>query len=100
MQRQHKTLNMTIRELCNQRDRFHLAPEATDQQELPLLEKQALVDEIFRGMPIKQVEYYEDGTRYMVTKGWPQLQAILDFRDGKFPTWTLAEKEQWERGNR
>jgi hypothetical protein len=104
MQRRYEELNMTIRELSNRRDRFQLAPEATStQKELSLREKQALVDEILRGMPIKQIELYEEtgpeGTkRYMVTRGWAQLQAILDFIDGKFPTWTAVEKEQWERG--
>ncbi len=103
--RQHKRLSMSIRELVKQRNRFQLAPDATDTTELPLLEKQALVDEMLRGMPIKQVEYYEEvgtgGTvRYMVTKGWAQIQAILDFTDNKFPTWSDAEKRQWERSQK
>ncbi len=93
---------MTISELVKQRNRFHLAPGATGTTELPLIEKQALVDEILRGMPIKQIEYYEEvgsgGTmRYMVTKGWAQIQAILDFTNSKFPTWTEAEMQQWQR---
>ena len=103
--KRHEGLNMTIGELIKQRKRFHLAPEATGTTELPLLEKQALVDEILRGMPIKQIEYHEEvgtgGTvRYMVTKGWAQIQAILDFADNKFPTWTAAEKRQWEQSQK
>jgi hypothetical protein len=99
-------LSMSIRELAKQRKRFRLAPEVTShQQELSLLEKQALVDEILRGLPIKQIEVYEkiggDGkVWYMVTSGWAQIQAILDFIDGKFPTWTEAEMRQWQRSQK
>src|SRR5437588_11516574 len=76
-QQPSKSLDMSIGEINEQRDRFQLAPGTTSSsEELPLLEKQALVDEILRGMPIRHIDCYEksepDGKVYMVTKGWPQ----------------------------
>jgi hypothetical protein len=99
-----KWLQMTIKEINQQRHRFQRAPGTTpSSEELPLLEKQALVDEIFRGMPIRYIEYYERsglGEKvYLVTKGWPQLCAIFDFLDDKFPTWTDEERRQWEQSH-
>jgi hypothetical protein len=65
---------MTIKEVNQHRNRFQPAPGTSSTEELPLLEKQALVDEILRGMPIKHIEYYErsqpSGKAYVVTKGW------------------------------
>ena len=102
-QHSSKWLQMPIKEVGRQRDYFQLAPNATGStEELPLLEKQALVDEILRGMPIKHIEYYEKRTGhngkvvYLVTRGWPQLRAIFDFLDDKFATWTNEEREQWQ----
>lgn len=94
---------LTIREIIASRYQFERAPESKETVlELPLREKQALIDEIMRGMPIKQLDVYAitnpgRKTRYRVVKGWNHLQAILDFYDGKFSTWTLAEKQEWER---
>jgi len=90
-------LSMSIREIIESRNRFHRAPDATGPEELPLRAKQALIDEILHGMLIRAVECYEEDGRYMVTKGWAQLQAILDYTDGKFPTWTAEEMRQWKR---
>ena len=94
---------MSLRELSKQRDRFRPAPGVMTTEELPLIEKQALVDEVLRGMPIRGLEVCEqaDGngkTIYVVVQGWLQLQAILDFTDGKFPTWSAEEMKSWQRG--
>lgn len=94
-------LNMTLREMYDQRNRFQRAPSCQE-EELPLLEKQALVDEAFRGMPMKQIECKKvrgpDGKPlYLITKGWAQLQALLDFRDNKFPTWSDEDRQRWEQ---
>lgn len=104
-QQPSKWLHMPIGEVNQKRDRFQLAPGTTSSsEELPLLEKQALIDEIFRGQPIRHIEYYErsgpDGKIYMVTKGWPQLCAIFDFLDDKFPTWTDEDRRQWEQSHK
>jgi len=92
---------MTVREMVQQRDRFQCAP-GVSQEELPLLEKQAIIDEMLRGMPIKQIECYEkrESSRkkvFIVTKGWAQLCAIFDFYDDKFPTWDDEGKRLWEQ---
>lgn len=96
---------MPIKEVAKFRDRFHPAPGvARSTEELPLLEKQALVDEILRGMTIRHIEYYEmpapGGKIYMVTRGWPQLCAIFDFLDGKFRTWTNEDRKRWEQSHK
>lgn len=89
--------SMSIQEMFKQRNRFRRAPNATRLEELPLRAKQALVEKILRGQPIKELVVYEENGQYMVTEGWAQLQAIFDYMDGKFPTWTAEEKRQWER---
>jgi len=95
-------LQMTIEEFVKKRDQFQPAPGVDTSKELPLREKQALVDEILRGMPIKQIDIKErvqyGKTVFQVIKGWPQLRAILDFVDGKFPTWTDEQRQEWEAG--
>jgi hypothetical protein len=99
-----KTFQMTIGEVVNQRSRFELAPDAPHSDELSLRAKQAVIDGLFRGMPIAQIEYHiqrdSDGAvRYLVIRGWPQLCAIFDFVDDKFPTWTDQEKREWEQSH-
>jgi hypothetical protein len=93
-------LKMTLQQVYEQRDRFQRAPSCPE-EELPLLEKQALVDEVLRGMPLRQIEVYDmpapDGPIHMVTKGWAQLQALLDFRDNKFPTWSDEDRRRWQK---
>lgn len=93
-------LKMTLQEIFNQRDRFQRAPSCNE-EELPLLEKQAMVDEALRGMPLKQIDCYDvpgpDGPIHVVTKGWAQLQALLDFRDNKFPTWDDEGMRRWQQ---
>lgn len=93
-QPQGERVEITMREINAHRDRFRLASDApsSERRELPLLEKQALVDEVLRGMPIRQFDCYRitapNGTIYYeLRKGWPQLRALLDFIDNKFPTW-------------
>src|SRR5262249_31816550 len=91
---------MTIKEVLQRRDRFQPAPSVTPSaEELPLLEKLALVDELLRCMPIRHIEYYETttpgGKVSMVTRGWPQLCAIFDFLDGKFLPWTDEARWRW-----
>jgi hypothetical protein len=92
---------MTVREMSQQRDRFQPAP-GVQQEELPLLEKQAIIDEMMRGMPIKQIEFHmkrdASGKKiYVVTKGWAQLRAVLDFMDDRFPTWDDEGRRLWEQ---
>ena len=101
-QQSSRWLHMTIAEVNRQRGRFQLAPGTpSSSEELPLLEKQALIDELFHGLPIRHIEYYErsgpGGKVYLVTKGWLQLCAIFDFLDDKFPTWTDEARLQWEQ---
>src|SRR4051812_14040817 len=73
----------------------------SERRELPLLEKQALVDEMLRGMPMQQFDCYRitrgGGTYYEMRKGWPQLRALLDFMDDKFPTWSNEDRLRWEQ---
>jgi hypothetical protein len=101
---QGERVTLTIGEVRAHRDRFRLASDApsSEQRDLPLREKQALVDEVFRGMPITQIDCRRvterDGTiSYLVQKGWPQLRALLDFMDDQFPTWNAEEKREWEQ---
>lgn len=94
-------LKMTFQEIYEQRDRFQRAPSCLE-EELPLLEKQALVDEVLRGMPMRDIEIYDvpgpDGKPiHMVKRGWAQLQALIDFRDDKFPTWSDEDRLRWEQ---
>lgn len=100
---QGEQVPITMREVNAHRDRFRLASNApsSERRELPLLEKQALVDEMFRGMPMRQFDCYRitasDGKIYYeIRKGWPQLRALLDFMDNKFPTWSDEDRRQWE----
>jgi hypothetical protein len=95
-------ITMSVRQINEQRAKFRCGPNASGES-LPLREKQALIDEMFRGMPIRKLAYKETtlpgGEQvYMVTAGWPQLQAIFDFLDDKFPTWTDEERQAYQRG--
>lgn len=94
---------MPLREIVKRRAHFQPAPDAPAEAALPLVEKQAIVDEVLRGMPLRQFECYTqpspNGTMYYVTKGWVRMQALLDFVDNKFPTWNDVDKKKWERGH-
>lgn len=101
MQKQNQVI-LTIGEIIKQRSHFHLAPDAVYSEELSLRGKQAVVDAIFHGRPPRELEIHlkrrSDGSfDYLVTKGWPQLCAILDFVDNKFPTWDDEAKRKWEQ---
>jgi hypothetical protein len=91
---------MTIDTMIKQRDRFRRAVDAKDSGELSLREKQAVVDIVFQGKSFPEIMYRpvtgDDGKLfYLVLRGWYHLQAVFDFVDNKFPTWTEEEKNAW-----
>jgi len=92
---------MSFRDIISQRNRFQPDPHQPVEPELPLLEKQAIVDEVFRGMPLRDFEVYSQeapgGTIFYVTKGWARLSALFDFADDKFPTWDVAAMKRWQQ---
>lgn len=96
------SFQMRMKDILNQRENFQLAPNSTPEPELPLLEKQAIIDEALRGYPLRAFECYTqetpNGTMYFVTKGWARLSALFDFADDKFPTWDEKAIKRWQRG--
>ena len=101
--RQPEVTVMTVQTMIEQRDRFRRAVDAKDTGELPLREKQAVIEIMLRGLPVPEIFYRpvtgDDGEKfYLVIRGWYHLQAIFDYVDNKFPTWTEEEKNEWLQG--
>lgn len=94
---------ITIEQMIKLRDRFRRAVDAKDDGELTLRQKQAVIEIILQGKPLPEIFYRpvvgDDGkTFYLVIRGWYHLQAIFEYADNKFPTWTAEEKERFMRG--
>jgi hypothetical protein len=94
---------LTIQQTIERRDRFRRAVNAQDAGELTLRQKQAVIEIILSGKPLPEIFYRpvtgDDGkVFYLVIRGWYHLQAIFEFTDNKFPTWTAEEKERFMRG--
>jgi Protein of unknown function DUF262 len=88
---------VSIRELCTDRNRYAVFPAFQRQQVWSIRDEQALIDTILLGDPLPPFEgyiyYTEQGESiYGMIDGHQRISAILDFRDGKFKTWTAARK--------
>jgi len=94
-------ITVTIREFCEQRNRFKIDPPFQRKKAWTKIDRQAFIDSLLKGDPIPPWEAYDDvdehGRRvYVMIDGHQRSEAILDFYDGKFRTWTPAEKGQAE----
>jgi hypothetical protein len=96
-------MQLTIQEMITMN--FQQAPDVVPEPELALLDKQAIVDRILSGQPLPaDFAYYPqptpEGEIYYVTKGWQILNAIRQFADDQFPTWTDEDKRRYYRDKR
>jgi hypothetical protein len=91
-------MQLTIQEMVQMN--FQQAPNASPEPELSLLDKQAVIDCVLGGQPLPaSFAYYTqptpEGKIYYVTKGWQILNAIREFANDQFPTWTEADKRRY-----
>jgi hypothetical protein len=92
---------MTIRELCEQRERFNVWPTFQRNAVWTIHYKQALIDSILSSDPFPPItawkELNERGeTIYRITDGHQRIATILAFYDCLFRTWTSTRKESIE----
>jgi hypothetical protein len=80
---------------------FQPDPNLPQEPDLPLLEKQFLVDQVLQGQDLPDFayrrEYTATGPVLYVTKGWPILSALKQFSQDAFPTWDEADRQAWRR---
>jgi Protein of unknown function DUF262 len=91
---------VSIRELCEQRERFNLQPTYQREGCWTLRQKQQLIDTILSGLGIGLCEgykYLEGGKScWELLDGHNRLQTILEFYDGGFKTWTNLKKKRMQ----
>src|ERR1022692_2829357 len=92
---------ISLKELCNERERYLVFPSFQRQQVWTVRQEQALIDTILLGDPIPPIEGYQYFTEkgemvYGIVDGHQRISTILDFKDGKFKTWTFGQKRAAE----
>ena len=101
-QQQSQKLPVSLRELCNDRERFKVDPAFQREDVWPIRMSQALIDSILLGKTIAPLTGYsvtdeDTGQRtYVISNGHQRTAAILGFKDGLFKTWTPGAKNKYE----
>src|SRR6266851_5664102 len=97
-QTDYKIKNVSVRELCEQRERFNISPAYQREDVWTRQECQQLIDTMLQGLGIGLLEGYKyrDGGKAMLEMmdGHQRMSAIIRFYDGEYKTWTPAVKKR------
>ncbi len=97
-------VRLSIREFYNERHRYNVNPRFQRKDVWTVRMAQAWIDSILLGDPLHPMEAYkaysETGeTTYDILDGHQRTMAIRDFMEGKFKTWSAAQKRLAEPGS-
>lgn len=92
---------ISLKELSRERHKFIEWPVFQRQEVWPLVYKQAYIDSILLGDPSPAVEGYQEfnlqgESVWGIIDGHQRISTILEFMDGKYKTWTVAQKRHKE----
>ncbi len=100
LQSEYQIVNVSIRELCEQSERFNISPEYQREDVWTLRQSQQLIDTILSGLGIGLLEGYKyqdlGKTLWEISDGHQRLSTILRFYDNGFRTWTPLVKQRMQ----
>lgn len=99
-QTEYQIVNVSLRELCEQRERFNINPEYQREDVWTRRECQQCIDTILLGRGIGLLEgykYHDSGKAYWeMMDGHQRMSAVLRFYDNEYKTWTPAVKKRMQ----